>query len=69
MSLERFTPDDVPFSLLSLIPHILCRPIKHGRNRGIGRGGEGQRRDERDTVRGCLNTEGVQSGVFAAPRE
>lgn len=32
-------------------------------------GAERQRQEERDTVRGCLNTEGVQSGVFAAPRE
>lgn len=34
----RSSPLCPSLSLFSLIPHILCRSIKHGRNRGIGRG-------------------------------
>lgn len=39
------------FSLSSLIPYILCRPIKHGRNRGIERGGEAAAGGERHSSR------------------
>lgn len=39
-----------------------------GYRAGDRRATEGRVGGERDTVRGCLNTEGVQSGVFAAPR-
>lgn len=51
---------------------LSCRSIKHGRT---GKSDEEKRQrvvtgleGERETVRGCLNTESVQSGMFAALR-